>query len=271
MATDSPASTLSLPLGNRPRVVNCGLALHGFRGAESYQLPRLWCLHLYFYEVMLEVGGHMLQVVPGSLTLIPPQTRIVYHFADKHYRHFYVHFDLGAGNAPILDIPVLQHLPDAKDDLLARLQHMQRVRTHHDLHAETLFWGILWDVAETGQRRSQDVKRGPALLKTIEAFVEERLPGDISVHDIARHVELSTTHVNRVIRSQLKITTTQLVTQRRLQRAYRLLLHSTMPIKRIAAECGMADLQQFNKRMRACYGKSPRHLQARGEELDLDE
>jgi AraC-like DNA-binding protein len=38
------------------------------------------------------------------------------------------------------------------------------------------------------------------------------------------------------------------------------LLHSALPVKQIAAECGVDDLQKFNKCMRAEYGQSPRSL-----------
>jgi AraC-like DNA-binding protein len=77
---------------------------------------------------------------------------------------------------------------------------------------------------------------------------------------VAEHMGLSTTHVNRVVRRIAGMTMIQLIRRRRLQRAYRLLLHSTMPIKLIASECGIDDLQQFNKLMRSGYGKSPRQL-----------
>ena len=45
-----PETTLlRLPLGDRPRIVNCGFGEHGLHGSEEYELPKLWCLHLYFY------------------------------------------------------------------------------------------------------------------------------------------------------------------------------------------------------------------------------
>ena len=250
-----------LPLGDRPRIVNCGFGEHGFHGREEYQLPKLWCLHLYFYDVELEADGQIFPIVAGSLTLIPPRTRMVYNYAHKRYRHFFVHFSVKA-KAPRVEVPLLQHLPDARDEILDRLQNVHRLLTHNALHAETLFWGLLWDIVEAG-RQMGDKRDSNTLLKSIDAFVEESLPKKISVVEVAEQVGLSTTHVNRIVKSHLGLTTIQFIKKRRLQRAYRLLIHSTMPVKRVASECGIEDLQQFNKLLRSGYGKSPRQLRDR--------
>jgi AraC family transcriptional regulator len=257
-ATTAPA-LVRLPLGERPVVVNCGLVEHGLKGREAYELPRLWCLHHYFYDVEMETGGKTYAIVPGSVTLIPPRTRIVYNYARKRHRHFFVHFRVRT-RRPRVAVPLLQHIPAARDEILDRLQNMQRLLTHSPLHAEILLWGLLWDLAETGQRPLAAERKGPALLEAIEAFVEKRLPERITVAEVAGQVALSTTHVNRVVKSRLGLTLIQLIKKRRLQRAYRLILHSTMPIKLIASECGIGDLQQFNKLMRGGYGRSPRQL-----------
>ena len=251
-------SPIQLPLGDRPRIVNCGMGEHGLHGSEKYELPRLWCLHLYFYDVELEADGQTFAIVSGSLTLTPPRTKLVYKYQNKRYRHYFVHFSVNS-RKPRITAPLLQHLPDARDEILDRLQNMHRLLAHNRLHAETLFWGLLWDIAEAGQR--VEVKTsGENLLKAVEAFIEESLPKKVTVADVADQVGLSPTHVNRVVKSLLGLTTIQFIKKHRLQRAYRLLIHSTMPVKLIASECGIEDLQQFNKLLRAAYGKSPRQL-----------
>ena len=258
-------TTLQLPLGSRPRLVNYGLAEHGHRAWEEYKLPRLWCLHLFFYQVEIEVDGRVYSIVPGSLTLIPPDTRILYKFERKRLRHFFVHFTV-ASRGPRVPVPLLQHLPAGRDEILDRLQNIQRLMTRNALHAETLFWGLLWDVAEAGRRRPEGEEKNVPQLEAIESFIERQLPGKISVAKIARQVGWSPVHVNRVLRKLIGMTTVQLIRKRRLQRAYRLLLHSTLPIKFIASECGIEDLQQFNKLMRGSYGRSPRQLRTHAPE-----
>lgn len=249
---------VELPLGARPKVVNSGLAEHGLHGVETYELPRLWCLHLYFYEVTLEVAGHPFSIMPGAVTLIPPGSRIVFKYTGHRSRHFFVHFAI-TSKAPKVTIPLFQHLPQARDEMLDRLQNMQRVLTLSELHAEILFWGLLWDIAESGLHQLQDEH---SLILSVEQFIESSLPGKLTASDVAAHAGVSRTHVNRVVKAAHGLTTLQFIRKCRLQRAYRLLAHSTMPIKLVARECGIEDLQRFNKLMRSEYGTNPRKLRA---------
>lgn len=252
---------VNLPLGSRPQVVACGLAEHGSRGAETFELPKLWCLHLYFYKVEMKVAGRTFDIVPGAVTLIPPGERIVYQYSGHRYRHFYILFSAGH-KTTLAKVPLMQHLPQARDEMLDRLQNMQRILTHNRAHAEILLWGLLWDLAESGVQNAREDGHAHPLIKRVEQFVESRLPGKVTASDVAGYAGMSMTHVNRVVKACCGLTTIQFIKKLRLQRAYRLLIHSTMPVKLIAAESGIEDLQQFNKLMRAEYGNSPRELRA---------
>jgi len=251
-----------LSLAARPKVVNCGIGEHGAHGREEYCIPRLWSLHLYFYKVQIEVNDESYQILPGSLTLIPPGAQIVYHYNKRRHRHFFVHFAIPACQSPAVHMPVCQHLPEAMDELFDRLENMQRIRTHNALHAEISFWSLLWDLAESAKRTSESISATYPMWQKIEEWIEAGLPGAIAVQTLADKAGLSPTQVNRIIRAKHKLTTIQLIRKRRMQRACHLLLQSTMPIKVVAAESGIVDLQQFNKMMRAEYGKSPRTLRA---------
>ncbi len=253
-------ATVSLPLSQRPTLVMCGFGEHGLRGREEYELRALWCLHLYFYQVRVEVGGRSYEIVPGSLTLIPPGTRIVYHYAARRHRHFYVHFAVRKGRPGGELLPVCRHLPEALDELRDRLENIQRVRTRNPAHAEILFWALLWDLAESAARPAEEPARMEALAGAVEELIESGLPGKVSAQWLARELGLSMAHINRTIRQRHGVTTMQFIRKKRMQRAYHLLLHSEMPVKLLAAECGMDDLQQFNKMMRREYGRSPRAL-----------
>lgn len=252
---------VNLPMGSRPRVVACGLAEHGLRGVETWELPKLWCLHLYFYKVEMKVAGRTFAIVPGAVTLIPPGERIVYQYSGHRYRHFYILFSAGH-KSTMAKVPLMQHLPQARDEMLDRLQNIQRILTHNRAHAEILLWGLLWDLAESGLQDAQEGEHAHPLIRQVEQFVESRLPGKVTAGDVASYTGVSMTHVNRVVKACCGLTTIRFIKRQRLQRPYRLLIHSTMPIKLIAAESGIDDLQQFNKLMRAEYGYSPRELRA---------
>jgi len=250
---------VDFPLGSRPRLVNCGLGEHGLQGVETYELPRLWCLHLYFYKVEMEVAGNAFTIMPGAITLIPPGARIVYRYTGNRSRHFYVLFAM-TPRSPISRIPLCQHLPQGRDELFDRLQNIQRVLASDRFHAEILFWGLLWDITESGQSLCQNDEEGHPLVKEVEQFIESRLPAKLTASDVAAHAGASMTHVNRLVKAARGVTTIQLIRKHRLQRAYRLLIHSTMPVKLVARECGVDNLQRFNKLMRVEYGTNPRNL-----------
>jgi AraC-like DNA-binding protein len=251
---------VQLQISSRPKLVKCGLSEHGLQGREEYELPTLWCLHLYFYELQIAVGGRTHFIRPGSLTVIPPGTRIVYHYTARRHRHFFVHFALRAGPPAAVSLPLCQHVPGARDEILDRLQNIQRIRNHNLLHAEIAFWSLLWDVAESATVKAKNSGKEAAFFQKVDELLDAGLPEKTNARGLAHELGLSMAHVNRTIKTRHGITTVQLIRKRRLQRAYHLLLHSTMPIKLVAAECGMSDLQQFNKQMRLEYGQSPRTL-----------
>lgn len=235
------------------------MAEHGLGGEETYELPALWCLHLYFYKVEIEVKGRTFSIVPGAITLIPPGTRIVYKYTGNRSRHFFVHFAM-ANRRPIAKVPLCQHLPQGLNEMLDRLLNIQRTLTLRRFHAEILFWGLLWDITESGVWDDEKEDEPHPLLKEAEQFIESTLPQKLTASGVAAHVQVSTTHMNRLVKAARGITTIQLIRKYRLQRAYRLLVYTTMPIKMVARESGIEDLHRFNKLMHAEYGASPRSL-----------
>ena len=255
MTKATSLSVCDLPLGSCPRLVNCGLAEHGLQGTEHYQLPKLWCLHLYFYKVQVEVGGQPFEILPSSITLIPPGARIVYHYKERRHRHFFVHFATEGRRAPVVSVPICQHLPEAMNELLDRMENIQRIQRSNPHHAGIGFWSLLWDIAESGKGATPNHERDIA--RIVDERIDAGLWDLLSVAQIARELNLTATHINRLVKARHGITTIQLIRKRRLQRAHHLLLQSTMPIKLVAAECGVRDMQKFNKIIRLEYGISP--------------
>lgn len=246
-----------LPLGHRPKIVRCGLVEHGLRGVERYQSTVYWCLHLYFYCVELEIDRKRYQVVPGTVTVAPPGTRMVYHYTPRLYRHFFVHFTIRDHPSKV-KIPVIQHLPEGRDEMSDRLENIGRLLPVNRTHAEILLWGLLWDITEAGASSRKGVHH--PVVEQVERLLEGEMAQKLSARMISRQLGFSVAHINRMVKARHGFTVMQLLRKRKLRHAYRLLLHSTLPVKQIAAECGLDDLQKFNKCMRAEYGQSPRSL-----------
>lgn len=246
-----------IPLGQRPNIVRCGLVEHGQHGIERYQSSTYWCLHLYFYCVELEINRKRYQVVPGTVTVVPPGTRMVYHYTPRLYRHFFVHFTI-RDHPSKARIPLIQHLPEGRDEMSDRLENIGRLLPANRPHAEILLWGLLWDIAEAGA--SSRKRADHPVVEQVERLLEGDMAKKTDARMVAQRLGFSVAHINRVVKARHGFTVMQLLRKRKLRHAYRLLIHSSLPVKQIAAECGLDDLQKFNKWMRAEYGQSPRSL-----------
>jgi transcriptional regulator GlxA family with amidase domain len=129
--------------------------------------------------------------------------------------------------------------------------------------AEARLWDMLWElVAVPAIRGAAPPHRHPAVDRVC-SLIELNLAESMRVPDLAREVGLSHNHLIRLFRASFGTTVVGFIQQRRVQRSKHLLLYSTLPIKVIAAEVGMADLHFFNKTIRRTLGASPRQLRER--------
>jgi transcriptional regulator GlxA family with amidase domain len=137
--------------------------------------------------------------------------------------------------------------------------------------AAVKMWDLLWELTDphtigstargTGVDGSGNAPTHPAL-RAAQAMIALRLAEPLDVNDIAKAADVSPTHLTRLFRAVTGGGVAQYVRARRMERARHLLLHSTLPIKSIAVEVGICDLQLFNKIVRRSLGRSPREIRA---------
>jgi len=68
---------------------------------------------------------------------------------------------------------------------------------------------------------------------------------------------VSPAHLSRTVRAMYKMSPTELVGQRRLQRAAMLLTSTSDPVQEIALECGYESLSYFHRAFRRTFGTTP--------------
>jgi transcriptional regulator GlxA family with amidase domain len=95
-------------------------------------------------------------------------------------------------------------------------------------------------------------------------IIQSRLSEPLKLTGLARSAGVSPAHLTRLFRSELSETVTDYLRKCRLDRAWHLLLHSDLPIKQVACDVGIQDLQLFNKTIRRAFGVAPRALRERG-------
>jgi transcriptional regulator GlxA family with amidase domain len=95
-------------------------------------------------------------------------------------------------------------------------------------------------------------------------WIERRLSEPLKLSAVADDLEISSTHLVRLFRKHMGMTPLAYVQERRAEQAQHLLVHTTLPMKSIARQIGLVNLQQFNKFVRKKRGLSPRAIRSAG-------
>jgi AraC family transcriptional regulator len=97
------------------------------------------------------------------------------------------------------------------------------------------------------------------VLKRVQEYVASNLSRDILLPDMAKIACMSIGHFLRAFRAASGTTPHRYVVEQRLRRASSLLRTTTLPVSRIAAECGFKTAAHLSSRFRAHIGVSPSH------------
>ena len=102
----------------------------------------------------------------------------------------------------------------------------------------------------------------PATLSRVEEYVAANLASDIKLPDLATVACMSIGHFLRAFRAASGTTPYQYVLEQRLRRASSLLRTTTLPVTRIATECGFKTPAHLSSKFRARVGASPSRYRA---------
>jgi AraC-like DNA-binding protein len=243
-----------------PDIVQLGQAVHGRPGGPSvdrYRLPDLWCLHFYQYEAVLELNGRSHRIYPGTASVVPPDTAMVYHYNGLS-EHSFCHFRLAQSNGDDqVDVPAVQRLGRRSSEMYLRFADAALQAFPSTARRQALVWDLLWSLSEVEE--PSEGPRHPAFTKATR-IIERDLAQGLTVSDIARQAGVSYGYLSRVFRAETGLDVVGYIRQRRVQRAEHLLRSSTLPIKSIAASIGISDLAHFNRLIHRTHGCSPSEL-----------
>lgn len=247
----------SLPMGLPPMVFAIGVGRHSER-SHSFRLNGLWCIHLYRYHGELVVGGRHHKVEPGHVSLIPPNTIFEHvwpHWPAVHVSvHFAPHGDYLKPRIPIIQ-PLGERFERAYIDLLEATHWLPKEQER--LNARV--YDVLWRIARPSEPLEVFRRTHPALERA-ENLIRIKLAENFTVADLAEEAGISHNHLIRLFKTEHNETIQSYIRHQRAARARHLLVHTTMPIKAIANEVGVGNLQQFNKLIKRELGKTPRDL-----------
>lgn len=95
-------------------------------------------------------------------------------------------------------------------------------------------------------------------LQRVVAYVRENLERELSLTEAASAAHLSPNYLAHLLKKETGRTFTDMVTERRLERAKELLCTSRRQVREIARQCGFTDEAYFNRRFRQQIGITPR-------------
>jgi AraC family transcriptional regulator len=99
-------------------------------------------------------------------------------------------------------------------------------------------------------------------LQTILGFVHNHLSEDLSVANLAARADVSLAHFCRIFRDAMGVAPHQYVRATRVDLARRLLTQSTLPISRIAQECGFSSQSHLTATFQSLHALTPARYRA---------
>lgn len=136
------------------------------------------------------------------------------------------------------------------------------------LRAEVLASGAYSDAAIHGLSRAlvagiareaydSGEASGPGWVREAVALIEHEFAHGPGLTEVAAHVGVHPTHLARVFRERLGTSVGELVRQRRVEAAARLLVSSDRSLSEIGYETGFADQSHFTRTFRRHVGMTP--------------
>ncbi|GAB4168397.1 MAG: hypothetical protein Fur0032_06660 [Terrimicrobiaceae bacterium] len=245
---------LRYPLHSLPSIEQCGLCTHGTKVRETFRQSKLWSLHLYHYAGQLEFRGEVHDFHPGWASLIPPREETTWIFPN-HATHHYVHFRAGTGRRTSL--PLVG--PAKIGDLMASMPGLFQ---ENPQFANVRLWDALIFLAGEPPKSAEQGLHPHVQIALSE--IRNAGPGMVSAATLARKMGVSRNHLDQCFRREMGCGIQAYTRRRKTEQALHLLRESDLDIKSIAIECGLPDLQQFNKLIHRATGQSPRNYRAVG-------
>lgn len=253
----------SFPLHMRPRLVQCGLCLHGAKATEAHCQNECWSLHFYHYAGTMRTGGVTYPFHSGCVSLIPPKCEVEWHF-PPHASHYYAHFKCGTSTTRRgVQIPMIRlsgALPPGLGNQFEEL--VLHFNTGERLRANVRLWDILFQFAHPGSSPVSGANLHPKLQIAL-AVIRNSTDQNPSVQRVASGMGVSRNHLTRLFQKEFQCGAKEYIRRERVGRALTLLEHSSLSIKSVALACGFFDLSHFNKTVRAKTGISPTQYRQR--------
>ena len=119
----------------------------------------------------------------------------------------------------------------------------------------------LHELSASDLHRSENAE---PVIAVVKEYIKSHLQEDLSRNDIAQAVFLSPDYLSHIFHEKTGKSLTGYITDKRIQKAEKLLLKSNMSIRDIAIACGFQNISYFSRQFKACTGKTPQEYSKTG-------
>ena len=89
-------------------------------------------------------------------------------------------------------------------------------------------------------------------------YIDANLSGDLSLKTLAQKLNISSSYLSTIFKKETGHTLTDLIAQRRVDRAKELLRTTRLQIQTVAQHCGIVDVHYFSKIFKKVTGQTPK-------------
>jgi AraC family transcriptional regulator len=206
--------------------------------------------------------------LPTQSLLVPAGVPTHWHYSGTV--DFAVFYFLAGGSSVMQSLNVLAESRDApvpfSDPLVgaAALQLVSELQKAHGADAgfmerlagvmlEQTYRALVTPATRGINPRHVHFSRLQAVLNHVHA----NLAADLSAARLARRAEVSLAHFSRIFRDAMGVSPHQYVLAARLDLARKLLTQSTLPVSRIAEECGFSSQSHLTASFRTAHSTTP--------------
>ena len=123
------------------------------------------------------------------------------------------------------------------------------------------FQGLLSMAMEFNKRKNED--QGKSVLSKVVEYIDQHYEQEsLSLNEVAEYAEVSASYLSATFSQGMQVTFVEYVTQKRMEKAKKLLRTSTLSTGEVSAQVGFKDPHYFSFVFKKTQGMSPREYRS---------
>lgn len=187
------------------------------------------------------IDGNRYELNPGTILYVPPYAIRFLHPKSSGYRRLFLTFD-DPGKQEYMPLPGISRIStECSEALFTYLYDYECVSAEKSAWQLTCF---LRKLNPAGMEVS--THQLPEVLDRCIEYIDSNLSQMIGIKQIANYVGLSGSHLRMLFRKEMGVSLGQFLARKRLNAAQYHLLHSDLPLQKIALDCGFSNVYAFS-------------------------